>query len=154
VLQCFLLTATFLSRETVAFKVGVAMVITVSFMVFHLMAQPYPPEFMLVGLMECIGMLTIFFTYGAVLLMDEKVSPKEGEDAEANWTSRDTFFLILIMFWNLLFMVCMLLMILQDISRNAQHHVQEHGMKASFQHLKAAIKEKAKVDKIKNTLVK
>ena len=41
------------------------MVITVVFMVFHLMAQPYPAEFMLVGLMECIGMLTIFFTYGA-----------------------------------------------------------------------------------------
>jgi|EP01047_Picozoa_sp_COSAG01_P018094 hypothetical protein len=127
------------------------MIITVIFMVFHLMAQPYPAEFMLVGLMECIGILTIFFTYGAVLLMDEKVTPKGDTD---EWTGRDTFFLALIMFWNLLFMVSIGIMILHDISRNAQHHVQEHGMKASFQHLKDAIKEKAKVDKIKNTLVK
>ena len=56
----FLLSATFLAKETVAFKVGVAMIITVTFMVLHLIAQPYPAEFMLVGLMECIGMLTVF----------------------------------------------------------------------------------------------
>merc|ERR1711871_1896830 len=51
-------------------------------------------------------------------------------------------------------MVCVGIMIIHDMMRHATTHVQEHGIKASVRHLKEVIKQKAKVETIKNTLVK
>ena len=145
----FLLSATFLSRESVAFRVGVALIITVTFLVLQLIFLPYPDEFMAVGLMEVLSMLTVFFTYGAVLLMDENVT---GRPASDGWSERDGLFLGLIIVWNTVFMSVIGLMILRDVWRHTADHIAEHGVKASIKHLKNSLNEKAKLDKIRSRL--
>ena len=87
-------------------------------------------------------------TYGAVLLMDEKVSGEVKKDP-SDWTARDSIFLSLILLWNLLFMICVGIMIVRDMLRHAGDHVAEHGVRQSLKDLKSAIKEAAQVDKIK-----
>lgn len=145
----FLLSATFLTKETTAFKIAVAMLITVTSMTYHLVKEPYLPEFASVSAMECAGMLTVFFTYGAVLMMELSLADKDREVvAGGGFTLREWLFYGIIIGVNMVFMGAVLVMVAWDIWRNTHKHIQEHGFKASVGHAKEAIKDKTKIDQI------
>jgi predicted outer membrane repeat protein len=145
----FLLSATFLASFNTAFKIAVAMLITVTFMTLHLVLEPYPDDFKEVGAMECLGMLTVFFTYGAVLMMEQSLADSQRvEQADGGFTTMEWVFFWIIILVNGAFMALVFGLAVWDIWRNTHKHIQEHGLKASVGHAKQALREKTKVDQI------
>ena len=147
----FLLSATFLARESISFRIAVSMTITVTFMTIHLVLEPYPEEFKSVSAMECFSMLVVFFTYGGVLMMEQSLASADRDDVcDECFTPREWFFFFLIMAVNFSFMVVIMLMVAWDIWRKSHHHIKKHGIKASLGHVKDHVKQKTKIVEVKN----
>ena len=145
----FLLSATLLNSYNTPFRIVVAMVITVTFMALHLVLAPYPDAFKEVGAMESLGMMTVFFTYAAVLLMEESLADSARQThAGSVFTTTEWVFFYSIIIANGAFMVTVFGLAIWDIWRKSHRHIQEHGLKASVEMAKQALRDKTKVDQI------